>query len=171
MTRWGIFWPMHQNQLAMEDPTRGSSPQQHGAVHHNKVFSFSLFLFFSVEQDRLYFSWGFELPLVTCMYKSTVSVQSVTAKRIISNSRTHPSTSLHSPSRGERWWFWVLERKLNNDSLYWQTRENQYHMSEKVIFAAFTWVVSFRHITLYDSMYNERISSFLCWFADPNFCF
>lgn len=38
--------------------------------------------------------------------------------------------------------FWVLERKLNNDSLYWQTRANRYHMSQKVFLETFTWMVS-----------------------------
>ena len=98
---------------------------------------------FFIEQLRFYFQCGFGLSSVHGIYKSNALVQSNTARRISTNSRNHPST-LHSSSRGERWWFWVLERKLNNDSLYWQTRENRYHMSEKVIsLQAFTWVVSF----------------------------
>lgn len=45
--------------------------------------------------------------------------------------------------------FLVLERKLNNDSLYWQTRANWYHMSEESRFTA--------------SFYQESFSIFLSY--------
>lgn len=49
--------------------------------------------------------------------------------------------------------FWVLERKSNNDSLYWQTRPNRYHMSEKVFLQAFTWMLSdWVHKSVLDDM-------------------
>lgn len=64
------------------------------------------------------------------MYESSVFAQPNTARRIITNSRTLILQHPNIPHPVERW-LWVLERKLNNDSLYWQTRANRYHMSEE----------------------------------------
>lgn len=64
------------------------------------------------------------------MYESSVFAQPNTARRIITNSRTLILQHPNIPHPVERR-LWVLERKLNNDSLYWQTRANRYHMSEE----------------------------------------
>lgn len=75
------------------------------------------------------------------MSQFNVFVQPNTARRIITNSRTLILQHPNIPHPVERR-LWVLERNLNNDSLYWQTRANRYHMSEKVFLEAFTCMFS-----------------------------
>lgn len=83
-----------------------------------------------------------------------------TARRIITNSRTLVLQHPNIPHPVERW-LWVLERKLNNDSLYWQTKANQYHMSGKVFFEASTWIVSNVYRAIWNRLFICALSIFL----------
>lgn len=63
--------------------------------------------------------------------------------------------------------FLVLERKLNNDSLYWQTRANWYHMSEESRSSAsfyldrFSIFLSYTHAALWETLITFGLITWL----------